>query len=275
MKRIKKILMVKTLVLYFFVKVAFSYETGPIIINEIYPFSGNKDEWVELKNRSNISINLKNWQLSDLTKTSIITFNDYFLNPGEVVLIVKSDNNFKNSSMPYIKMQSWVVLNNDKDIISLRLPNSELISDSINYNKKFFKDTQSSISRLKEDVYAIHESDWYSSFPTPGYIGQNNNNYVENIKYDLQCTPLIFTPNNDGVDDFLSIQVIGKYGEVYKLEIYDFSGRLCFTKNIFSNEIFNWNGEIESLKALKCEPIFVVVKFTNDKYIRKKAVIWN
>jgi hypothetical protein len=61
-----------------------------IVINEImYAPSSGEPEWIELYNRTNEDINLKNWKLSDAATTIIITNEDKFVNPNSFIVVTK------------------------------------------------------------------------------------------------------------------------------------------------------------------------------------------
>ena len=61
-----------------------------IVINEILyaPISG-EPEWIELFNRTNEIINLKNWKLSDAATTITLTIQDKILNPNSFIVVTK------------------------------------------------------------------------------------------------------------------------------------------------------------------------------------------
>jgi len=74
-----------------------------ILINEV-AWMGTKssanDEWIELKNIGNSSINIKGWVLNDKDKQiSVIFKEDYFLLPGGLLLLERTD----DDSVPFVK----------------------------------------------------------------------------------------------------------------------------------------------------------------------------
>ncbi len=70
--------------------------SNKIIINEV-AWMGTKnssdDEWIELKNISNESINISNWQLIDKDSQIKISFPNKILAPGEFYLLERTDDN--------------------------------------------------------------------------------------------------------------------------------------------------------------------------------------
>ena len=70
-----------------------------VIFNEIRNASGDKNDWVELKNISNTDIPLNEWEISLLTREGttvnseidVVVFPDYTLPAGEILLITNTD----------------------------------------------------------------------------------------------------------------------------------------------------------------------------------------
>ncbi len=62
-----------------------------VVINEImYAPSNDEPEWIELYNRTDHTVNLKNWIIADNSLTAVITTTDFLLQPNEYV-VVSSD----------------------------------------------------------------------------------------------------------------------------------------------------------------------------------------
>lgn len=68
---------------------------GQVVINEICPKSRKTDDWVELHNRSDQTLSLSGWVLTDLRNT--FTFPDVALRPGDYVVICKSADKFRQA----------------------------------------------------------------------------------------------------------------------------------------------------------------------------------
>lgn len=67
-----------------------------VVINEImYAPSNDEPEWIELYNRTDHTINLKNWKVSDNSLTATITTTDFLLQPNDYV-VVSSDATISN-----------------------------------------------------------------------------------------------------------------------------------------------------------------------------------
>lgn len=96
-----------------------------IVINEILanPIGSDlEDEFVELKNIGDESVNLENWQLDDVLEAGSrpYTFSVESIQADDFLVVKRSE--------------SQLALNNDKDTINLTAPNGE-VKDSVSYNE--------------------------------------------------------------------------------------------------------------------------------------------
>lgn len=114
-----------------------------VVINEFYPdFTPSQGlpeaEFVELYNASNKIFDLANWSLSDGTSTA--TLNNYFLRPGDYLILC--DQNDTSSFHAYgdvLGLSSFPTLNNTGDLIQLRDFNQQLI-DGLSYDLSWYQD---------------------------------------------------------------------------------------------------------------------------------------
>ena len=160
-----------------------------IVVNEImYAPSNDEPEWIELYNRSNRPVNLKNWKISDNTTSSTITASDYLLSPGEYVVV--SGDATISSFYPYaIKtiVKTLPSLANSGDFVILKSSTNATI-DSIKYLPSWGGNTGGySLERTSSSASSLDQFSWKSSTSkykaTPGKI---NSITVKN--YDLQVT---------------------------------------------------------------------------------------
>lgn len=259
-----------------FIKIAISEEIGPLIINEIFPFNSKYGEWIELKNYSNSEMNLKGWQISDPKKSAVLTYNDFYVKPNEVILIVMDEEKLMGYTGRYLIPESWITLNNDSDTLKLILPYSSIFSDVVYYKKSWFNNEKHSLKRIDKNQYAITEYQWSSTYPSPGFDLDSQLN-IKNSggNKSLTISSMILTPNNDGTDDFLTICSRSSFGEVIKISIYDFSGRIKFFKTVTSGDLFHWDGMGEGGEKLKNGPFFVVAEFEDGYLIKRRFVLWS
>lgn len=127
---------------------AFShYKAKPydVVINELMPdpdpsIALPNEEYVELKNRTNFSINLKNWSFSSLTTSKKLP--DITIAPNGYIVLVGSGaagqflNNF---GITVYEVTSFPSLLNDGTTITLRDTNKVVIS-SVSYSSSWYND---------------------------------------------------------------------------------------------------------------------------------------
>lgn len=253
----------------------YSKEIGPLLFNEIYPFNGKYGEWLELKNCSSSLINLNGWQISDISKTIVITYADIFLKPSEVVLLVRDSVYNINTSATVLICNDLVSLNNSEDSLKILLPYSKILSDQAYYNDSWFKEDEHSLKRYLFDDFALTSDFWISSTPSPGY--QMNSELFDSEKGNrktFSVVPQIITPNGDGKNEVIEICAIADAGEIIELSIYNFNGNVEFTKMMISGERFFWDGKDSDGDYIESGPIYIVCKYRDNTFKRKRAVLW-
>jgi hypothetical protein len=131
---------------------AFSfYKAQPydIVINELMPdpdpsINLPNEEYVELKNRTNFSINLKNWNFSSLSSSKKIP--DITIEPNGYIVLVGSGlaNQFYNNfGIVAYEVTSFPSLINDGTTITLSDSNNVVIS-SVSYSSSWYNDANKS-----------------------------------------------------------------------------------------------------------------------------------
>jgi hypothetical protein len=127
---------------------AFSYynpKAYDVVINELMPdpdpsISLPNEEYVELKNRTNFSINLKNWSFSSLTTTKKLP--DITIAPNGYVVLVGSgvaNQYLGNFGIVVYEVPSFPSLLNSGTTITLRDTNNVTIS-SVTYSSSWYND---------------------------------------------------------------------------------------------------------------------------------------
>ncbi len=169
--------------------------SNEIVVNEfMYAPSNDEPEWIELFNRSNRAINLKNWKVTDNSTTLTITTSDYFLNPGEY-LVIASDATISN----YYQITSKLLikqlpsLNNSGDDVILR-SNFNTTIDSLKYASSWGGSGNKSLERINAAVSGVDASNWKTSLSrlraTPGRINsvaaKTNDLSLKNVSSSLK-----------------------------------------------------------------------------------------
>ena len=238
-----------------------------IVINEILfnPPSAGSD-YVEIYNRSNKIIDLKQTYIANRNTTGIVSsiaqlsaapylfFPEDFMVITENVDWVKSSFITKNPGA-FITIATMPSFNDDAgDVIILNAQGN--ITDELKYTDKWhFKllDNKEGVALERIDYNASTQSqdNWHSAatnvnYGTPTY---KNSQFRINdgVQGEVKLSPEIVSPDNDGQDDFATIDYsFPESGNVASITIFDASGRpvrylqrnaLCGTSGSF-----RWDG---------------------------------
>jgi Lamin Tail Domain/CHU_C Type IX secretion signal domain len=217
-----------------------------IIVNEIlFNPNSNGTDFVEIYNRSNKIIDLKQLYIANRSTTAAvanikqISSGNYLLFPQDFMVITEDAELIKAQFIcknfdAFISIPTMPSYNDDKgDVIILNQQGK--IIDELKYDEKWhFKliDNKESISleRIDYNSNTQQQDNWHSAatsagYGTPTYV---NSQYKinETIKGDVTVTPPIISPDNDGMDDFATIAYnFSVAGNVANITIFDASGR--------------------------------------------------
>jgi hypothetical protein len=217
---------------------------GDIVINEILfnPKPGGVD-WIEIYNVSEKLIDLKNWYLlhekSQPTQMIFpISGEHYIVEPYSFLVITKSVEkvvaDFPHANKKYmLEMSDFPTLPDSKGFISLWTKNEEKM-DEVSYHEDlhnlFLKNNEGvSLERVSPFLLSSEPRNWQSSSSESGYgtpTLRNSQYRVDNeTRLEIVLSPLIFSPDQDGVDDYLDIQVNNlKPGFLANILIFDING---------------------------------------------------
>lgn len=182
---------------YFYKRILPGYQPGTILINEIMysPING-EPEWIELFSTSNDSINLKNWNLTDIftTPANVKISTDLYIN-GRSYLVLSKDTTiqFYHRIIPskVVKL-NLPVLNNDIDGAVLK-DNRGMTIDSVKYFSDWGGTGGKSLERISISSPSNLSGNWGSStdleLSTPGRI-----NSITPKQFDLSVADISFTP---------------------------------------------------------------------------------
>jgi hypothetical protein len=190
--------------------------TRDLIINEImYDPAVGEPEWIELKNISSQTINLKNWSLSDLLTTptkAAITNQDYFLAPNEFTIAAR-DTLFcllHPELSSKTKIVKYGILGNTEDGIIIYNYRDEII-DSVIYNSSWGHKKGYSLERISPDKSSNDSSNWTLSLCSEKSTPGKENSVVDipdGKRNDLVINEIMYDPaagNNEFVE-FLNIK---------------------------------------------------------------------
>ncbi len=237
-----------------------------LVINEIlFNPPSNGSDFVELYNRSNKIINLKQTYIANRNTTNTIgsitpiSAENYLLFPQDFI-VLSADVEYVKSA--YINQNPDALLavplpafNNDKgNVIILNAQGN--ITDEVDYNDywhfKLLSNTEGiSLERIDYNGASSSADNWHSAAASAGYGTPTYKNSQYRIDAQAQGAvkwlPEIVSPDNDGQDDFATMEYqFPEPGYIVSITIFDASGRpvrylqrnaLCGTKGIF-----RWDG---------------------------------
>ncbi len=244
--------------------------TKDIIINEVL-FNPNTSasRFVELYNRSNKIINLKELALGAFVNSSLESYKidtNFSLYPGEFVVL--TDNITGVTGFYFLQNKTQILkvklpkMNDDGGNISVVL-NGLLgftVLDSFEYNKNLHNpliDIQDGVSleRVNYEENTNDKNNWQSAANsvgngTPTYQNSQYRASISNNNNIISLDKTTFSPDGDAIDNFLTIHYNLKNNATGSFWVYDPNGRLIKTisKNNFLAAEGNivWNGDTDS-----------------------------
>ena len=245
-----------------------------LVINEILfnPRPMGAD-YVELYNRSKKIIDLNKTYIASRNSSNIISsiqqvsLENILLFPQEFILLSTNIEAVKNQYLTtnpdaFIKLNSFPSFSNTHGNVIV-LNNQGNIVDEVAYDEKWhfplIKNTQGvSLERINYDGPSL-QSNFHSAATSVGYgtPGYKNSQYQlnEEVRGDITVMPEIFSPDNDGIDDFVTIDYsFPSPGYVTNITIFDASGRTVryLQKNSLSaiKGYYRWDGLDDKNKKL-------------------------
>ena len=240
---------------------------GDVLINEILfnPYVGGVD-FVELYNASDKIINIGDLSIgnfSDGNTSSDRIRQNYLLFPDSYVALTVSPTNIKsfydvkdNRTVRTTLLPAFPNEMGNVTLVSHLSPTPEII-DAFDYQESFhfpLLDDEEGVSleRISPLSPTQGQSNWQSAaklagYATPGYQNSQSLPIESSADEIFSLSPTTFSPDQDGVDDFLTIQFnTDQTGYAATIKIFDAQGRLI--KDLVQNEqlptsgSFKWDG---------------------------------
>ena len=236
---------------------------GDILISEIMfdPMPG-ETEFLELYNHSEKIIDLgyllvakRNEQTGTISSWIHVYEGNRYLFPGEFLLlssnILQIISGYTKTGGTMIEIPNMPVFNDHQDIVVIMDIWLNVIDEFKYHNEMHFtllNGTEGvSLERISYDRPSSDPHNWHSAaentgFSTPGY---SNSQSVSAVIHDsgIKIEPEIFTPDNDGKDDFTNILYsFNCPGYVMSIWIYDPEGRLI--RHLADNQLIGTSGFI-------------------------------
>jgi hypothetical protein len=173
------------------------------------------------------------------------------------------------NSGTFLQINSMPSLPNDKGNVII-LNNQGNIIDEVKYSEKWhfalIHDSKGvSLERINYDAPSI-QNNFHSAATSVGYgtPGYKNSQYKQNeeLRGDITVIPEIFSPDNDGLDDFVTINYnFPSPGYIANITVFDASGRPVryLQKNALSGikGYYRWDGLDEKNKKLS-QGIYII-----------------
>ena len=237
-----------------------------IVINEILfnPWTNGVD-YVEIYNRSEKVIDLNLLKIGTVkisppnpldTSYYTIAEQQYLLVPGNYLALTSSpfsvkDQYYTNNPDGFIKVDPFPAYNNDKGVCLLVTGTGEIIdvfdySEEMHYPLLNYVDGVT-LERTNFNAPTQEASNWHSAaesvgFGTPAYL---NSQFVPGGEIDEEITiePEIFSPDNDGYNDIISINYnFPKPGYMMTVNIFNAGGQLV--RDLANNEYLGTEGSV-------------------------------
>ncbi len=246
-----------------------------IVINEVL-FNAPDDgaEYIELYNRSSHTVNGKDLLIATrntsgglgtmrpITPESLLLFpGEYKALSGDTAAVKRHYTSPGQSG--YIEVAGMPALANTGGTIVLLNLQGETV-DELTYNESWHlalvRDKKGvALERINYDAATQEQHNWQSAAAGAGYgtPGYQNSQYRPDlqVKGEMAPDPEVFSPDNDGHDDYLLIRYrFPETGNVCNITIYDAAGRAV--RHLVRNSIcgtqgfFKWDGLDENSQPL-------------------------
>ena len=274
---------------------------GQIVVNEIlFNPVPNGEDYVEIYNHGN--------QVADLSRLFIANRNSsgavssikeltavpFYIYPGEYIVFTEAPDRlplfymvrFPDRVLSISSPPSFP----DEEGTVLLLNGQGAIIDEVKYNKDWhFKlisnDEGVALERMDPGGASGNPGNWHSAASTAGYgtPGYENSQYrtTDTAIGQIEVSPAIFSPDNDGRDDLALIQYrLQESGYVANLVIFDVAGKPV--RNLVRNALlgrtgsWTWDGLDDNRRSLPLGHYIVMAELFNlqgKKQLSKQVIV--
>jgi len=270
------------------VGLAATADSMDVVVNEVlFDPKGDGADFVELYNRSNKLINLKQLILANRNSSGAVdnlrnvAAEDMLLFPQEYIALSDNPLNIQqtytvqNPASLY-SISSMPTYSNDKGTVVL-LNSQGTIIDQVSYSDKWhfaLLDNKDGVSleRINPNAASQNPENWTSAAKSAGYgtpTAQNSQFRQDlQVKGDITVSPEVFSPDNDGTDDFVTISYrFPESGYVMNITVFDANGRVvkALQRNALCGQTgsFRWDGLNESFSKLPLGPYVIYTEIFN------------
>ncbi|MBK7130161.1 MAG: lamin tail domain-containing protein [Crocinitomicaceae bacterium] len=244
-----------------------SIESEDLILNEIMfnPLTNGSD-YVEIYNRSEKILDLNDLMMANWDDDSIANYKDVInqqqlILPGEYILLTEDSTDIQHDFSIYgvgrFVIMDLPTYNDDSGSVYL-LNSSFQVIDFFRYDEDMHyalitDEEGKSLERGTFDGGMNNAEIWHTAaenvaWGTPGYL--NSQLLYPAVNGAVTLSPEIFSPDNDGYQDVLTIQLeLETTDNIINIEIYDNRGRMIkeLKDNFFAGNsaLFTWDGSTE------------------------------
>ena len=264
-----------------------------IVINEIlFNPRPSSNDYVEIYNRSNKILNLKNVYIANRNTTGVISSieqlsaEDYLFFPGDFTVVTESkvlvlNDYIANNPDAFIEVGSMPSFNDDAGDVIILNEQGNIVDEVAYLDDWHFKlisnEEGVALERIDYNAASQNEQNWHSAATNVGYgtpTYKNSQYRIDaGVQGEITVTPEIVSPDNDGIDDFVTINYsFPEPGYLANITLFDAAGRqigilqrnaLCGIKGYY-----RWNGLGEKNVPL---PVGIYIIYTEVFNLQGKA----
>lgn len=276
-------------------------DSGNVVLNEVLfnPRSGGED-FVEIYNRTDKLISLKNWALANVDATGkfanirTIATTDFILQPKQFLVLCRTASAVQNQyykavKANFLQLTSMPSFPDDEGSVIL-LNETQKIFDRFDYTEKLHHplvDDKEGVSLEKKDYNktSAESTNWQSAastdgFATPGYA--NSQILVDGQENIFKIEPEVFIPDGDGQDETTKlIFQLDQSAFVATIQIFDSNGRLV--RQLAQNQLlgnsatFEWDGKAANNEVVPVGYYIILAELFNTngdkKHYKGKVVV--
>jgi hypothetical protein len=239
-------------------------EPGDVVINEIlFNPRPNGVDFVELVNRSEKYITLKDWKLANssagtISNIKVITTEHIILGPRQYVVLTVNPENVKMNypaarEEKFLRMSSFPSFPDSHGTVIVLQPDNR-VADRFEYDEKMHFSLIDDVNGVSLERIRLEGPTIASNFhsasttvsATPGYINSQLQGSIA-VHGLFKIEPQVFSPDGDGYQDFTTINYsTATTGFVANITVFDAQGReirkLVRNELLASNGFFVWDG---------------------------------
>ena len=279
---------------YSFIDTFLYPQPNDIVINELLfnPVEGDND-FVELINRSDKTLCIKGLQLANYYANKPANFKSIsdsyaFMLPTEILVLCQS----KATLLYYhpnaiehriIELESMPTYNNEDGSVVIALDSA--IIDEFHYDENMHFDLLQELEGVSLERTNIETSHWHSASERSGFstptLPNSQAQLFDTPQEILSTSPNVFTPNNDGQDDILNVQLSfphsGYQGQLIVFNSQGFPVRTLINNELFgTNNTYFWDGLTDRKEAARTGRYILWLEATHPTQapiLKKQSVV--